>query len=101
MTSLIENLRFKLSQNRSLRDGRSDSLRNMLSIDCNVDGSMIVTGDKNYTNGHITSNYAAMAALKHVTDSVDKLSANEMEVAIDECAKKYKVECDLACLHKA
>lgn len=95
MTSLIENLRCKLLQNRSLRDGRSDSLRSMISssID-NCNESMIVTKDKHYTNGHIiSSTIADMADLEHETDSVGKLIPNEIEAPInDECAKKYKVD---------
>jgi len=99
MTSLIENLRCKLSQNRSLRDGRSDCLRSILnsSIDnCNVDESIIVTGDNNDTNRHnVSSTYDAnVSTLELEANSVDKLlSAKEMNVRINECAKKkYKVD---------
>lgn len=96
MTSLIENLRCKLSQNRSSRDGRSDSLRSILSSsigNCNVDESMIVARDKHYTNGHISSTIANTDDLEHEANSVGKIAPNEMEAPIDdECAKKYKVD---------
>ena len=98
MTSLIENLRCKLSQNRSLRDGRSDSLRSILnsSIDnCYVDESMIMTGDNDCTSGVISSTYDDdVSTLELEANSVDKLlSAKEIDVRINELAKKkFKVD---------